>query len=127
MELEPKDRQFLARLGLLGLALWIGTPLLIYGFASGCDSDRTSTAGQVGDMFGSVNALFSGAALLGVVVALILQRRDLKIQQDQLNLSNKEFRQQNEMIQEQLRVLRESFEFTKLEARNNNDPRLEWE
>lgn len=36
--------------------------------------------GVVGDTFGSVNALFSGLALAGVILALVLQRRDVSYQ-----------------------------------------------
>jgi hypothetical protein len=35
-----------------------------------------------GEMFGSVNALFSGGALAGVLYAIFLQRRELQIQND---------------------------------------------
>lgn len=43
-----------------------------------------SGAGEFGDMFGAVNALFSGLALGGIVVALFMQRHDLAIQQKAL-------------------------------------------
>ncbi|MEY1660692.1 hypothetical protein [Isoalcanivorax beigongshangi] len=36
-------------------------------------------AGAFGDMFGAVNALFSGLAFAGVIYALILQERDSRI------------------------------------------------
>ncbi|MBZ0273785.1 hypothetical protein K8I61_17230 [bacterium] len=45
------------------------------------DAER---AGQFGDQFGSVNALFSGLAFAGVIVALIMQRRELQLQREQL-------------------------------------------
>ena len=46
-----------------------------------------STLGQLGtygDMFGALNSLFSGAALIGVVYAVILQRRELHHQQEEI-------------------------------------------
>lgn len=35
------------------------------------------TLGEFGDSFGAINALFSGLAFLGVIVAIVLQRQEL--------------------------------------------------
>jgi hypothetical protein len=43
--------------------------------------------GQFGDMFGGVNALFSGLAFAGVIYAILLQRRELALQREELRLS----------------------------------------
>jgi hypothetical protein len=43
-----------------------------------------------GDMFGAVNALFSGLALAGVVYAILLQREDLALQRRELELTRQE-------------------------------------
>jgi hypothetical protein len=51
-------------------------------------SDRAA----FGEMFGSINALFSGAALAGVVYALVLQRKQLHLQQLELKLTREELR-----------------------------------
>ena len=48
--------------------------------------------GQIGDMFGAVNALFSGLALAGVVYAILLQREDLELQRRELQLNRDELR-----------------------------------
>ncbi|MCK4661050.1 MAG: hypothetical protein KAV82_16135 [Phycisphaerae bacterium] len=45
--------------------------------------------GTFGDSFGAMNALFSGVALIGVVVALIYQRRELGGQLEELQKSVK--------------------------------------
>ncbi len=47
-------------------------------------------AGNVGDTFGAVNALFSGLALMGVVVAIFLQRNQIQMQKDDLSLQREE-------------------------------------
>ncbi len=49
------------------------------------------TRGTFGDMFGFINALFSGLALAGVIFAIFLQRKDLKLQADELAETRKEF------------------------------------
>jgi hypothetical protein len=66
------------------LLLWIVTPFVMRWLFSTWEE-----RGVVGDSFGAVNALFSGLAFAGVVVALWLQREQMKIQSHefQLNLS----------------------------------------
>lgn len=46
--------------------------------------------GTFGDMFGAVNALFSGLAFAGVIFAIILQRRELELQRRELRLNRQE-------------------------------------
>lgn len=65
-------------------------------------------AGTFGDMFGSVNALFSGWAFAGVIYAILLQRRELELQRTELKTTNKmleaqkhEFSVQNETLKKQ--------------------------
>src|SRR6266571_2806635 len=40
-----------------------------------------------GEMFGAVNALFSGLAFAGVICAILLQREDLSLQRTELQLT----------------------------------------
>lgn len=46
--------------------------------------------GQFGDMFGGLNAIFSGLAFLGVIYAVLLQRTELELQRKELELTRKE-------------------------------------
>lgn len=48
--------------------------------------------GQFGDMFGALNALFSGLAFLGVIYAVFLQRKELELQREELKLTREELR-----------------------------------
>lgn len=48
------------------------------------------TRGQFGDVFGAVNALFSGLAFSGLIYAILLQREDLRLQRIELELTRKE-------------------------------------
>jgi hypothetical protein len=43
---------------------------------------KPSSAGEFGDMFGAVNALFSGLAFAGVAYAIFLQQQALEIQRE---------------------------------------------
>ena len=69
-------------LALLVIAIWvvsIFTMTQLYGVPS--------TASEAGEMFGGVNALFSGLALAGVIFTVWLQSLDLKANQENLNKS----------------------------------------
>ncbi len=52
-------------------------------------------------MFGSVNALFSGWAFVGVIIAILLQKEELELQRKELEETRKEFQQQNETLKRQ--------------------------
>lgn len=55
--------------------------------------------GTHGDMFGAVNAIFSGLAFAGIIISLYLQRIDLKNQFKEIKKTNEEFEIQNETLQ----------------------------
>lgn len=46
--------------------------------------------GSFGDMFGSVNAIFSGLAFAGIIITIYIQSYELKLQRKELKLSRKE-------------------------------------
>ena len=46
--------------------------------------------GTFGDMFGAVNALFSGFAFAGVIYAILLQQNELRLQRKELSLTREE-------------------------------------
>ena len=50
---------------------WVGTILVVPKFYSAPEN-----AGSFGDMFGSINALFSGLAFVGVILAILLQKKN---------------------------------------------------
>lgn len=76
--------------------------------------------GQIGDLFGGINALFSGLALAGVVTAVVLQSSELQLQRaamtkqtEELELTRNEIMLQREQLalqREELRLSREEFE-----------------
>ncbi|TGN13481.1 hypothetical protein [Leptospira bandrabouensis] len=41
--------------------------------------------GQIGDMFGAINSLFSGLAFAGLIYAIYLQNKEIKLQKEELN------------------------------------------
>ncbi|MCC6373116.1 MAG: hypothetical protein IT236_19080, partial [Bacteroidia bacterium] len=73
------------------IGLWVGTYFLLRG-------KDPNVRGTFGDMFGSINALFSGLALAGIILTILLQRKELKLQREELKDTRKEFQTQNETL-----------------------------
>ena len=48
--------------------------------------------GSFGDMFGAINALFSGLALFGIIVSIFIQQKELSLQKDELKDTREEFK-----------------------------------
>ena len=62
--------------------------------------------GAFGDKFGAVNALFSGLAFAGLIVTLLYQKEELKLQREELAETRKELNAQRIEFHEQNRTLR---------------------
>lgn len=54
--------------------------------------------GTFGDMFGSINALYSGLAFAGIIFTILLQRKELKYQREELRETREEFKTQNRTL-----------------------------
>lgn len=68
----------------LVIGLWATCWIVV---ANWCTTDydtRWSTRGQFGDMFGVVNALFSGLAFAGLIITIAQQNHALRIQQQEI-------------------------------------------
>lgn len=79
--LEDSDRRYWRWFGSLAATitvLWLLSYIVISVFFSG-----PGNAGEVGDSFGAVNALFSGLAFAGLIVTLLLQLEDGRSQRDE--------------------------------------------
>lgn len=90
------------------IALWILSWLGIIVFI-----DEPTNRGVFGDMFGAVNSLFSGLAFAGLIVTLLFQKEELKLQRDELAETRKELNSQKLEFQEQNKTMkRQRFENT---------------
>lgn len=88
------------------LVLWALTFLLFLN----CDANWRGT---FGDMFGAVNALFSGLAFAGLIITLIMQHEELKLQRKELAQTNKELQNQRKEFSQQNKTLKvQQFENT---------------
>ena len=69
--------------------------------------------GTFGDMFGSVNALFSGFAFVGVIYAILLQSKELKLQRKELRFTRDELEGQKiQMEAQNATLIKQNFENT---------------
>ncbi|RUW77450.1 MULTISPECIES: hypothetical protein [unclassified Mesorhizobium] len=82
------------------IVLWIATP-----FAMRCIYPNLSDRGLSGDLYGSVNALFSGLAFAGVIVAILLQREELALQREEQKQMREEVQRSTEAQNEAQRAL----------------------
>ena len=97
---------------LLVAAVWALAWFLMHKFIPN-SGDR----GTFGDMFGSVNAFFSGAALAGVIYTIALQRRELQLQRHELQLTRQELRRSAETQEKSEAALNEQARILQLTAK----------
>ena len=80
------------------LDLCIGGMFLSHWYAANyfnVEQDDGNPKALFGDSFGAVNALISAFAFAGVIVAIVIQRNELRLQRKDLGLQRKEFETQN--------------------------------
>lgn len=104
--------------GILVVSLWF----LLGWILPGCYTNgQWESAGQLGDSFGMVNALFSGLAFLGVIVAIWLQNKEFQNQlhefSEQTQLQRKQLDQEQASIETQRKITEEQFELLKEERK----------
>lgn len=69
--------------------------------------------GVFGDKFGAINALFSGLAFAGLIITLLYQKEELKLQREELAQTREELKGQRQEFEEQNKTLkRQRFENT---------------
>lgn len=82
-------------------AFWLLSWILIDLCISECDN-----RGTFGDKFGAVNALFSGLAFAGLIVTLLYQKEELKLQREELKETRNELNAQKLEFQEQNKTMK---------------------
>lgn len=95
-EEKSKDKKLMI-VGAITVILIIGSWCLTYFLLK----DDIKNRGTFGDMFGSINALFSGLALAGIIFTILLQRLELGYQRSELRETRKEFIIQNKTLKTQ--------------------------
>jgi hypothetical protein len=108
---------------LLILGLWFATPSLVAWLAGPGDT-QLEGRGQYGDAYGFANALFSGLAFVGVVIAILLQSNELEFQIEELSSSVAAQRDQADALNKQLEQNRSVFEQQREAVRRERSIRL---
>ena len=93
---------------------WLITPFIYEVFFNSLEKK-----GQFGDSYGSLNSLFSGFAFAGVIVAILLQRLELKLQREELILTRKELARTAKAQEESGTYLGEQAQVMKVTAHLN--------
>lgn len=94
---EPTYKQLLLLLTVV-VIVWATSGVLL--------SRLSSNPGSFGDMFGAVNALFSGLAFAALIYTVNLQRTELRLQRNELTLTRAELQGQKEQLAAQNDLLR---------------------
>lgn len=87
------------------VAIWLLSWALIWLFFS-----ELQERGQFGDLFGSVNALFSGLAFGALIYTILQQQRMLELQQQQLHDQREDLRRQRDEARSTREELRSQVE-----------------
>lgn len=85
MEKKNKKTNFLIASTIMVFATWAISGFIIFQL-----SDNWSDRGTMGDMFGAVNALFSGLAFAALLYTIILQREEIKQNRAEIILNRQE-------------------------------------
>lgn len=71
------------------------------------------SSGQFGDMFGSLNTMFSGFAFAGIIATILLQRKELVLQRKELEYTREELKLTREEFKKQSGIYKlQAFENT---------------
>jgi len=77
-----------------------------YFMVSNTTLDTWSVRSSFGDMFGAINALFSGLAFAGIIVALYFQKNEFELQRQELKDTREELKGQKEQLRLQNEAIR---------------------
>ena len=94
---ESKKKNFLL-IGILlftiVIIIWLALGFFVYYYLL-----AWTERGAFGDMFGAVNALFSGLAFAGILIALYMQKHELELQREELSATREELKGQKKQLE----------------------------
>ena len=85
--------------------VWAIVTLLLWALSFILINFDVKDRGTYGDMFGPVNALFSGFAFAGLIITLVMQHDELGLQRKELIQTNKELAAQREQFTAQTKTM----------------------
>ena len=114
MEEKKNNLSLLTKLIVLVVIIWSSSSLLIL-----LGLDNWSDRGTFGDLFGAVNALFSGLAFAGLIYTIVLQKQDLELQRNEIALNRAELKKTAKAQQHSEKALIQQVEQMKLASKLN--------
>ncbi|MGA0435503.1 MAG: hypothetical protein ACO3MV_07530 [Flavobacteriales bacterium] len=72
--------------------------------------------GTFGDLFGGVNALFSGLAFAGLIYTIVLQRKEIEANREEIKKANKAQRHTQRVLDGQLEQMQRTTRLTALNS-----------
>ncbi len=106
LTIENKKLPILLGFAIVGLWLISGIIIIV-------SVGKWDHRGQLGDLFGAVNALFSGLAFGGIIYTIFLQQKEMKTQSEEFKAQGVEFKKQSDAFVKQNNLLAtQSFEST---------------
>lgn len=87
-----------------------------------CSYETMATRGQFGDLFGGLNAIFSGLAFAGLLLALYMQRKELSLQRQELALTREELEKSTKAQEESSKQLFKQAELARRQLEEDNRP-----
>lgn len=108
------DNRLLLQMVLLVIIIWIFSVVIIIGVI-----DDWPDRGAFGDLFGAVNALFSGLAFAGLIYTIVLQKKDLETQRIEIAQNRAELKKSAKAQQKSEKALTEQVVQMKLSAKLN--------
>lgn len=104
----------LIKISLAIIVIYFLSAVIIYFLA-----DNWSDRGTIGDMFGAVNALFSGLAFVALIYTIILQREEIKMNRLEIELNRKELKKSANAQHNSQQALKDQVVQTHLTAKIN--------
>lgn len=92
---KKKNDYWIGIVGTLAIILILASWYFTYNHLKSLPNEERGT---FGDMFGSINALYSGLAFAGIIFTILLQKKELKLQREELSDTRKEFEIQNKTL-----------------------------
>ena len=110
---DSKDDSFMP---LLWLCLGIFLTWLLFIYASPILIEELEDRAFYGDSFGSINTLFSGLALAGIIFTILLQKNELKLQRLELKDTRVELKRSAVAQEKSKLALKDQAKFLKLSS-----------
>ncbi len=119
MNKDPFD-YWLTPKGVILICLAVVLVWAAYGIAAALLTDDLEAASQSGDLFGGISALFSGLAFAGLIITLLIQRKELQLQRQEMSRMVKEQAETRAQVAEQTEQFRIQTDFFKIQIFEKN-------